>query len=1273
MLERAKACLHSGARDSLRCAQSAPGHHHHHYHHRSTRTLHSSFWTHGAGDLELPPWLLSSNPAHGLSAHGDSSGGKSGIRKRRGRESTATVEASDGSLFLDFLYPPQALAWLNKTGGQPREKWEGRNARRLPDGFVQTSRGYTSRAYSQPARAQAHDESERHGHRRDDTSRRPGPSHPLVGELMSEAGKAEEPGKGTASDSEGGRDITQELLRLSGDHGEEQTDAMAKLSNTMFASRDSYKRLQSDKALLLSDRVLGLYDSLQDSDREDSRLKVELLCWLAPYTTTQAEALCTELYRTIPMEERTLPVYQAALNVFLRRGRHVQALILHKEALQNIGNGDQVTKTFFTYAILEHRWPLAMNIESQHQAALASSQRDGGVGKSNMFWFQVSQIPQLLPHAMEFAKYLKSLAQAKTDNEQVYTFARRFIREALLQEFESPDPAKYKTSVAPQGGSSLAKHEIGRLFGHLRGLIDAAKLYERLLFSMISLNRRYPYPHIHRIVSFVYKELRKKAASEGHRVDEGVLLTLLDRLTHFWGALAVKREIHHSVSVNQLVRDWETDHGKVSFDGVSHLLRWYSSQGDSANFGAWWAYLLQHYPDFTARKPLLANKIYLHARRADLAKAKEAFGEVQEALREHDEPMPTACWNVLIHAYSRDDDLNGGLEVLSDMLEQGFKPDEYSFHPIMEMLARRGDVEGVRDLLHQYDTLVGKQREASFYGSLIQALVNSGDMEEAETTLKESLVEVRSARVRGSLTGSFNIIITAYALRRDVDATMQTYRWMKSENIRLNSETFGALIQALSSYRQTHAAFKILRVVMPEHGCRPTAFHYALCMTGYINQKMFKEALEVHKHMTTRKIKPSVSSNAAYLEARARKEEIERNLWGRRDQSWDSRDRLNETMKDLKRLLQKFGEGDNAVKDPQHRLGSGTRVRSVSGAYFSTLIYIHGQTRCFAAVKQLLEEYRSHGRKVTGMTDIQAPIDMIGALMMAHLTAGQHDEVERCWDLAKEQANEISKTEPVPQLKSPNEDAESEQPRDILQLQPPSDAQEAGFQINSKSTAPSKTTANEKVTASTKRSQTLMPSNGQSDPTTPKPSPGRSYVLTRPLRLYLYSLGAQQRMRDMLTIVSRLFTQGYTMDNSTWNAFIQLLCQSSPPLVLLAYTLTERFLIPNFPGWAPVSTGGYVPHPAARQQGLQYIRARYLSPGQLMPQYKTLVHLGAAVLQLRSIEAMGRRGQIGDLAGMEKYIGSMRQLRKEAPRTLFAVQSMPKVDDALQNRLLRRQ
>ncbi|KAI7568189.1 hypothetical protein KC317_g4419, partial [Hortaea werneckii] len=827
--------------------------------------------------IGLPPWLLSSNPAHGLPAHGDSSGGNYGIHRRRGRESTPTVEASDGSLFLDFLYPPQALAWLNKTGGQPRERWEGRNARRLPDGFIQTSRGYASRAYSQPARAQDQDESERHGQRRDDANRRPGPSHPLIGELMPEAGRAEEAGQVATSDLEGGQDIAQELIGLSGDHGEEQTDAMAKLRNTMFASRDSYKRLQADKALLLSDRVLGLYESLQDSDKEDSRLKVELLCWLSPYVTTQAEALCTELYRTIPIEERTLSVYQAALNVFLRRGRHVQALILHKEALQNIGNGDQVTKTFFTYALLEHRWPLAMNIESQHQAALASSQRDGGASKTNMFWFQVSQIPQLLPHAMEFAKYLRTLAQAKTDNEQVYTFARRFIREALLQEFENSEPARYKTSVAPQGGSSLPKHEIGRLFGHLRGLSDAAKLYERLLFSMISVNRRYPYAQIHRVVSFVYKELRKKAASDGYRMDEGVLMTLLDRLTHFWGALAIKREIHHSVSVNRLVFDWEADHGKVSLDG-----------------------------------------------------AKEAFREVQETLRGHDEPMPTACWNVLIHAYSRDDDLQGGLDVLSDMMEQGFKPDEYSFQPIMEMLARRGDVEGVRDLLHQYDTLVQKRREAAFYGSLIQALVNSGDIEEAEAVLKEALVEVRSARVRGSLTGSFNIIITAYALRRDVDATMQTYRWMKSENIRLDSETFGALIQALASYRQTHAAFKILRVVMPEHGCRPTAFHYALCMTGYINQRMFKDALEVHKHMTMRKIKPSISSNAAYLEARARKEENEKNLWDRRDHNWDSQVRLDETMKDLKRLLQKFGEGDNSVKHPQHRLGPATRVRSVS-------------------------------------------------------------------------------------------------------------------------------------------------------------------------------------------------------------------------------------------------------------------------------------------------------------------------------------------------------
>ena len=77
-----------------------------------------------------------------------------------------------------------------------------------------------------------------------------------------------------------------------------------------------------------------------------------------------------------------------------------------------------------------------------------------------------------------------------------------------------------------------------------------------------------------------------------------------------------------------------------------------------------------------------------------------------------------------------------------------------------------------------------------------------------------------------------------------------------------------------------------------------------------------------------------------------------------------------------------------------------------------------------------------------------------------------------------------------------------------------------------------------------------------------------------------------------------------------------------------------------------------------------------------MPQYRTLVNLGAALLTIRRRDALGdERSDLTskDNEGLEKYVGSARQIRKDAPRTLYAVQSMPTVEDRLQTVFLRRE
>jgi pentatricopeptide repeat-containing protein PET309 len=210
-----------------------------------------------------------------------------------------------------------------------------------------------------------------------------------------------------------------------------------------------------------------------------------------------------------------------------------------------------------------------------------------------------------------------------------------------------------------------------------------------------------------------------------------------------------------------------------------------------------------------------------------------------------------------------------------------------------------------------------------------------------------------------------------------------------------------------------------------------------------------------------------------------------------------------------------------------------------------------------------------------------------------------------------------------------------------------------------------------KTTGETVKPVSLLARPRREDPT--KPAPALRHILSQPLRHHITALAAQSRFSEMVSSVANILGQGYILDNSTWNIFIEHLLRPSPPFALLAFRLTERYLIPSFPGWIK---GKPVSNHSARVAGLQYIQARYLSPDQLMPRYKTLVKLAAAVLEIRRVDALGLRKNKDSEFGNEnlrKYVGTMKQIQQHAPRTLYAVQSMPTVEDKLQTTLLRRQ
>jgi pentatricopeptide repeat-containing protein PET309 len=168
------------------------------------------------------------------------------------------------------------------------------------------------------------------------------------------------------------------------------------------------------------------------------------------------------------------------------------------------------------------------------------------------------------------------------------------------------------------------------------------------------------------------------------------------------------------------------------------------------------------------------------------------------------------------------------------------------------------------------------------------------------------------------------------------------------------------------------------------------------------------------------------------------------------------------------------------------------------------------------------------------------------------------------------------------------------------------------------------------------------------------------------------TLVATNRISDAIALVTSLNTEGYLLDNMTWNSFIRHLCSADPPFALLAFQLAERFLIPNFPGWSNVRWKK--PSMQDQRSGLQHINARHHRLDYLIPQYQTLIFLSHALLTLRHHESQGTQYleaehlQVGGV-NLARYVGRLRQIRENAPRTLYAVQSMPRLDDEWQREM----
>jgi pentatricopeptide repeat-containing protein PET309 len=1190
------------------------------------------------------------------------------------------------SPFLDFLYPPQALALLHRNGSHSAERWEMRNERRLPKGFVQANRRYSSKAKK---RNRTREEIAADRLRKNevvttyewddadgDRTQRWNAKHVKTQQLNEEDSNMQQSNDTGAKMQQLDETDANEHLIQSGisEHTGEfdafsSVDSPAELAEHIdefddFASVDSPAELpeqpqptvtteikalkelrllvatpnpdaaleEHERSLEHTEHAWSLFEQLGEKDRADVGIKIRLLEWMSHYRNEAAETHCLELYHAIPATRRTLAIYMSALPVFIRSNLYGLAEQAHAEALDQLENGHEVSLWLCSTTIENEMWDLASRVKQQLDAKHGGEARDW---LDNIFWRQIAQTPNLLSKAINLSKHFRMLKQADFMTADFEHFSVSMFRVAIIQQFTTSNNSKKKRKIS-KAERTLNDGRIRYLIGRIQHTdADPPAFLQDIIRTLIDPISKVHYPDAHKTVSYIYRQHRSMKHAHLHK---DVHFDLMKKVVEYTDTAAGRREQAWCLSPYALEQDWTKQFGEMDLRMHIWFMQHYAKNGNVQLVQYYHGGLVAEYPLHHQHRDALWTLVYVHARRGDVKSATAAFDSIQEASIAANRFLKKRVWNALLHAHSRADDIDGALATMKRMVAFGQTPDDYSFHPLLELYAARGDVDSVMDLLEQYDELSGMPRSTSLYGSLITAHNNRNDVESAHKVLQELIPKVKAGEVEGTLTGCFNILLTGLALGREIDETMRVYKWMRKEQVEVDGMTYAALMQSLVAYRQADAAWKMLKWAMPEKGLQPQAFHYGVVMTGFVKLNSFKTALDIHKQMLSENIKPTLMTNAIYLKAKA---------------LYELRQAPEADMAQAPYPVELIVEElDEIFQDPAAALAahepqgySPTTDHSPQALLLSHLIVAYDASKSIEAVQKLVKRYTQVAQKDESGNAIEhLPLRLLSAVMPSYIQAGKWDEVDRCWHLAKEQADAISIRKPVPRIAP---DRKAQAAPDILKL----------------SVA--------ETTGETVKPVSLLAKPKREDPS--KPSPALRHILSQPLRYHITALAEQSRFSEMVSSVANILGQGYILDNSTWNTFIELLLRPSPPFALLAFRLTERYLIPSFPGWIK---GRPVVNKSARVQGLQYIQARYLSPDQLMPRYTTLVRLAAAVLEIRRVDALGlmksKNSEFGN-ENLRKYVGTMKQIQQHAPKTLYMVQTMPTVDDTIQATLLRRQ
>ena len=296
---------------------------------RSRRALHSNFWSHGAADIDLPPWWVFS-----LQVPSDKTTALSPVTVRRA--DVYRVNRPTNNPFLDFLYPPKTIHYLQNF--VPHQ---------YPFPVVSLARVQRSN----PVRTFASGPSDEHA------------TSPIDGEIME---PSQEQGINIVMDdamtdlAEQGNQTVEALQHLSLEDNDSSHD-----TETSTFEEDLFSVAEEEYAGALRiwetlDQVCSK-NNIQAYSTKRYKLAAKTLFEKADALQGEYNLRTRELFDQIPTRQRLTNHYHQAIYCALDEHDFARALILHQEAASR-KRGRILTSEILCQSFIHEDWRIASRI-----------------------------------------------------------------------------------------------------------------------------------------------------------------------------------------------------------------------------------------------------------------------------------------------------------------------------------------------------------------------------------------------------------------------------------------------------------------------------------------------------------------------------------------------------------------------------------------------------------------------------------------------------------------------------------------------------------------------------------------------------------------------------------------------------------------------------------------------------------------------------------------------------------------------------------------------